>query len=153
MLVGRRSPRVRPHLRLSPWPRRIPAKAKTVLDQAIQALGGDAYLNIQEISQQGRTYSFHHGETTSTGILFWRFVKFPDKERIEVTKQRDVAYVYNGDQPTKSRTKAPPCRTPRNHRIYPEERALPGNGCCGAGSRNRELRCLRRQRFGRRQAR
>ncbi len=73
------------------------AKAKTVLDQAIQALGGDAYLNIQEISQQGRTYSFHHGETTSTGILFWRFVKFPDKERIEVTKQRDVAYVYNGD--------------------------------------------------------
>ena len=73
------------------------AKAKAVLDQAIQALGGDAYLNIQDISQQGRTYSFHHGETTSTGILFWRFVKFPDKERIEVTKQRDVAYVYNGD--------------------------------------------------------
>jgi hypothetical protein len=73
------------------------SKAKAVLDQAIQALGGDAYLNIQDISQQGRTYSFHHGETTSTGVLFWRFVKFPDKERIEVTKQRDVAYVYNGD--------------------------------------------------------
>lgn len=63
------------------------AKAKAVLDQAIQALGGDAYLNIQDVSQQGRTYSFHHGETTSTGILFWRFLKFPDKERIEVTKE------------------------------------------------------------------
>src|SRR6266550_8487978 len=73
------------------------AKAKAVLDQAIQALGGDAYLNIQDLSQQGRTYSFHHGETTSTGTLFWRFVKFPDKERIEVTKQRDVASAYNGD--------------------------------------------------------
>src|SRR5215470_8330849 len=73
------------------------AKAKAVLEQAIQALGGDAYLNIQDTSQQGRNYSFHHGETTSTGILFWRFVKFPDKERIELTKQRDVAYVYNGD--------------------------------------------------------
>jgi hypothetical protein len=73
------------------------AKAKSLLDQAIQALGGDAYLNVQDISQQGRTYSFHHGETTSTGVQFWRFVKFPDKERIEVTKQRDVAYVYNGD--------------------------------------------------------
>jgi hypothetical protein len=80
-----------------PIARENSAKAKAVLDQAIQALGGDAYLNIQDISQQGRTYSFHHGETTSTGILFWRFVKFPDKERIEVTKQRDVAYVYNGD--------------------------------------------------------
>lgn len=73
------------------------AKAKELLNQAIQALGGDAYLNIQDVSQQGRTYSFHHGETTSTGVQFWRFLKFPDKERIEVTKQRDVAYVYNGD--------------------------------------------------------
>jgi len=73
-------------------------KAKALLDQAIQALGGEAYLNIQDVSQQGRTYSFHHGETTSTGVLFWRFVKFPDKERIEVTKQRDIAYVYNGDR-------------------------------------------------------
>jgi len=73
-------------------------KAKTLLDQAIQALGGQAYLDIQDVSQQGRTYSFHHGETTSTGVLFWRFLKYPDKERIEVTKQRDVAYVYTGDK-------------------------------------------------------
>jgi hypothetical protein len=73
-------------------------KAKTLIDQAIQALGGQAYLEIQDVSQQGRTYSFHHGETTSTGVLFWRFLKYPDKERIEVTKQRDVAYVYSGDK-------------------------------------------------------
>lgn len=73
-------------------------KAKTLIDQAIQALGGQAYLEIQDVSQQGRTYSFHHGETTSTGVLFWRFLRYPDKERIEVTKQRDVAYVYTGDK-------------------------------------------------------
>ena len=72
------------------------AKAKALLDQTIQALGGEAYLRIEDMSQTGRTYSFFHGEATSTGVLFWRFVKFPDKERIEVTKQRDVAYVYNG---------------------------------------------------------
>jgi hypothetical protein len=71
-------------------------KAKTLIDQAIQALGGQAYLDIQDMSQQGRTYSFHRGEATSAGVLFWRFVKFPDEERVEVTKQRDVAYVYNG---------------------------------------------------------
>jgi hypothetical protein len=74
------------------------AKAKALIDQAIQALGGSAYLNAQNISQQGRTYSFHRGEATSAGTLFWRFVKFPDHERIELTKQRDVAYVYNGDK-------------------------------------------------------
>jgi hypothetical protein len=73
-------------------------KAKALLDQMIQALGGQAYLNIQDISQQGRAYSFYHGQANSVGTLFWRFYKYPDKERIELTKQRDVAYVYNGDK-------------------------------------------------------
>lgn len=73
-------------------------KARALINQAIQALGGQAYLDIQDMTQQGRTYSFHRGEATSAGVLFWRFVKFPDKERVEVTKQRDVAYVYNGDR-------------------------------------------------------
>jgi hypothetical protein len=73
-------------------------RARALIEQAIQALGGQAYLDIQDMSQQGRTYSFHRGEATSAGVLFWRFVKFPDKERVEVTKQRDVAYVYNGDK-------------------------------------------------------
>lgn len=73
-------------------------KAKALIDQMIQALGGQAYLNIQDISQQGRTYSFYHGQSNSVGTLFWRFYRFPDKERIELTKQRDVAYVYNGDK-------------------------------------------------------
>jgi hypothetical protein len=73
-------------------------KARAIIDQAIQALGGSAYLNIGDMEQEGRTYSFHHGNPTSTGVLYWRFTKFPDKERIELTKKRDVAYVYNGDK-------------------------------------------------------
>jgi len=73
-------------------------RARGLLDQTIQALGGQAYLSISDISQQGRTYSFHLGQPTGVGVLFWRFSKFPDKDRIEVTKQRDVVYVYNGDQ-------------------------------------------------------
>jgi len=73
-------------------------KAKAVLDQAIQALGGSAYLNLQDITQEGRTYSFYHGRPNSLGIVFWRFYKFPDKDRIELTKKRDVIYVYNGDK-------------------------------------------------------
>lgn len=73
-------------------------QARALLDQAIQALGGQAYLNIHDIEQEGRTYSFYHGRPTSNGVLFWRFVEYPDKERIEVTKERDVAYVYAGDK-------------------------------------------------------
>lgn len=74
------------------------AKARALLDQAIQALGGQAFLSVHDKEEEGRTYSFYHGRPTSNGVLFWRFVEHPDKERIEVTKERDVAYVYNGDK-------------------------------------------------------
>jgi hypothetical protein len=30
--------------------------------------------------------------------LFWRFRKFPDKERVELTKKRDVVELYVGDK-------------------------------------------------------
>jgi hypothetical protein len=73
-------------------------KAKAVLDQMIAALGGDAYLNIQDISQEGRGYTFHMGRPNSLGTVFWRFYKFPDKERAELTKQRDVVEIYNGNK-------------------------------------------------------
>lgn len=73
-------------------------KARALIDQAIEALGGQAYLSIQDISQEGRGYTFHHGDSTSAGIKYWRFYKFPDKDRVEVTKQRDIMYVYNGDE-------------------------------------------------------
>ena len=74
------------------------AKAKTILNQGIQALGGQAYLTWQEQSQEGRAYSFHHGEANSLGTLFWRFKKYPDKERVELTKKRDVVEIFNGDK-------------------------------------------------------
>ena len=44
------------------------------------------------------TYSFYHGRPTSNGVFYWRFVELPDKERIELTQQRDVAYVYFADK-------------------------------------------------------
>ena len=73
-------------------------KAKTLLDQMLQALGGNSYLNIEDISQEGRTYGFHLGQSEGVGVVFWRFYKFPDKDRVELTKKRDVVYVYRGDK-------------------------------------------------------
>jgi hypothetical protein len=75
-----------------------PDKAKKLLDEMIQALGGPAYLEIKNVTQTGRTYNLFHGQANGAGVLFWRFTEFPDKERVEVTKQRDIAYVYNGDR-------------------------------------------------------
>ncbi len=68
-------------------------KAKVLVDQMIEALGGNAYLNIQDISQEGRTYSFHLGESEGVGVLFWRFYKFPDKERVELTKKAVMSFM------------------------------------------------------------
>src|SRR6266851_3820776 len=73
-------------------------RARTLLDQAIQTLGGQAYLGVRDMQQSGRAYSFFHGRPTSNGVLFWRFTQFPDKERIEITKERDIAQIYNGDK-------------------------------------------------------
>lgn len=73
-------------------------KAKALLEQAIQALGGQAYLTVRDLQQSGRTYSFHHGRPTSNGVVYWRFIQYPDKERVEITKERDIAQVYSGDK-------------------------------------------------------
>src|SRR5436190_6981139 len=73
-------------------------KARMLLDQAIQAMGGQAWLGVQDMEQQGRTYGYSHGQPSSLGTVFWRFWKFPDKDRIELTKQRDVVYVNVGDK-------------------------------------------------------
>jgi hypothetical protein len=73
-------------------------KAKQIIDEAIQALGGAAYLNVTDMETEGRAYSFHHGEPNSLGTVFWRFRKFPDKDRVEQTKKRDVIQIYSGDK-------------------------------------------------------
>ncbi len=72
-------------------------KAKSVIEQGIQALGGQAYLTIRDREQQGRLYSFHHGRE-SGGTVFWSFSEGLDKERVELTKERDIAELYIGEK-------------------------------------------------------
>jgi hypothetical protein len=77
-------------------------KAKKLLDQMIHALGGDAYLNVKDVTQEGRTNGFYHGRPTGGTAPFWRFYKFPDKERVELTKQRDWIVIHNGGRGTET---------------------------------------------------
>jgi hypothetical protein len=73
-------------------------KAYALLNQMIRALGGDAYLNVQNMQTEGRTYGFYHGQPSGMGTVYWRFWQWPDKERVEFTKQRDVAELFVGDK-------------------------------------------------------
>jgi hypothetical protein len=75
-----------------------PRKAKRIIDEMIQTLGGQVYLNIQDITQEGRSYSLYHGQPRGGGVIFWHYYKYPDKDRTEFTKKRDVIYVNNGDK-------------------------------------------------------
>ncbi|HEU4416925.1 MAG TPA: hypothetical protein VFT65_19200 [Candidatus Angelobacter sp.] len=71
-------------------------KAKALLDQMVEALGGQAYLNVQDYYLEGRSGSFHN-ETLAGTSLYFRYWKWPDKDRIEITKQRDIVELYLGD--------------------------------------------------------
>jgi hypothetical protein len=59
-------------------------KARALLDQAIQALGGQAYLSYQNRAEQGRYYPLYHGRTNSVGIPYNYYLEYPDKDRFEV---------------------------------------------------------------------
>lgn len=93
-------------------------KARAVLNAMIDALGGQAYLNVQDMQQEGRTYSFYNGKPNSLGTLFWRSWKFPDKDRTELTKQRDVVYIFNGDKGYEVSYKGTAAAEPESLRDY-----------------------------------
>lgn len=73
-------------------------KARALVQRGIEALGGQAFLSYTDMESEGRTYGFYKGEPRGTGAPFWRFWKWPDKERLELLKTREWVIVYNGDK-------------------------------------------------------
>jgi hypothetical protein len=73
------------------------AKARAAVELMIKTLGGQAFLTYRTKTEEGRTYSFYQGQPRGAGTLYWRFWRYPDKDRTEVTKQRDIAYLITGD--------------------------------------------------------
>jgi len=85
---------------LAPQARETPTssnKARQIVDQMIQALGGQAYLNFQDSFIQGR-YGRFHNEVMVGGALYFRYWRWPDEERYELTKERDIVNLYVGDK-------------------------------------------------------
>lgn len=72
-------------------------KARSWLDQMIQAMGGKAYLTLQDSFTRAR-YGRFHNEALVGGTVFYRYWKWPDEERYELTEQRDVVELYLGDK-------------------------------------------------------
>jgi len=73
-------------------------KARATLAAMVQALGGDRWLNLRDESFDGRTSGFYHGNPTGGISDYFDFRRFPDKERIEFGKKRDVVEMILGAQ-------------------------------------------------------
>jgi hypothetical protein len=74
------------------------AKAKKILQQLIQGLGGDAYLHVQDSDCIGRASNFGLSGEMTGYILFHEYRILPDKARVEYTKTGVITNVYSGDK-------------------------------------------------------
>lgn len=79
-------------------PAQSEAKAKQILQDAITAMGGPAYLNVHDVTCEGRAGTFgHSGELNGFGHFIDYSVP-PDKERQENLPKRNLIEIYNGDK-------------------------------------------------------
>lgn len=72
-------------------------KARALVDQMVQALGGQAYVTLQDSYSEGR-YGRFHNESQVGGAKFFRYTRWPDADRWELTDQRDYVQIYLGDK-------------------------------------------------------
>ncbi|HWF38440.1 MAG TPA: hypothetical protein VG322_07970 [Candidatus Acidoferrales bacterium] len=78
-------------------PEQSEAKAKQLLQQTIQAMGGDAYLNVRDMTCTGRISQFGHSGEMDGFEHFQDYVEPPDMSRTENLPQRNIIEVYNKD--------------------------------------------------------
>ena len=73
-------------------------KARAALDAMVQAMGGPAWLNMKNQMRQGHVAAFFHGQPDLGTKDLWEFHAWPDHDRIELTKHRDVVEFYVGSE-------------------------------------------------------
>jgi hypothetical protein len=74
------------------------AKAKELIQRAITAMGGESYLKARDVYCEGRFAQFSSQGVLSGYERVYDFVLFPDKNRTEYSKKRNIIYVNNGDK-------------------------------------------------------
>jgi len=81
----------------SPLPSRISPKAQELLNQAIQAMGGPAFLNFTNLETTGRVFAFSNGQMA--GVQPFKSVYAPpDKRWFRYGKGKPVTLINNGGQ-------------------------------------------------------
>jgi hypothetical protein len=85
-------------------PAQSAAMARTILDQAVAALGGQAYLQVHDSDCKGRYGEFDTFTGQSGGSVEARFMRqFPDKTRTEMDSKAFITDIYGIPINTKGR--------------------------------------------------
>jgi len=79
-------------------PEQSAAKAKQLIQAAIQAQGGNAYLNVRDVTCTAQVSQFDHGGNLSGYDKEIEYLIPPDKERDENLPKRNIITVFNGDK-------------------------------------------------------
>ena len=74
------------------------AQARAALNAMVQALGGQAWLNIKNMERVGHVAAFFQGNPDLGTEETFEYHQWPDHDRIEVTKHRDVVEFFVGQQ-------------------------------------------------------
>lgn len=74
------------------------AKAKAILQQAIEGLGGAAYLNLHNSDCTGRLAQFQHSGEIGGYIQLREYREMPDKSRLEYDPKALIIDLYAGDK-------------------------------------------------------
>ena len=78
-------------------PSRISPKAQELLDKAIQALGGPAFLDFKNLSTEGRVFGFANDQMAGV-YPFKSIYEPPDKRRFTYGKGKPVTLINNGNE-------------------------------------------------------
>ena len=73
-------------------------QAHEALDAMVKAMGGQAWLDMKNEMQQGHIAAFFQGNPDLGTEDLFEFHEWPDHDRIEVTKHRDVVEFFVGRQ-------------------------------------------------------
>jgi len=79
-------------------PEQSAAKAKELIRQSVEALGGSTYLRVTDVTCTGRLGQFGHNGDTMGYEKFIDYTKLPDKDRNENLPKRNIIEVLNGDK-------------------------------------------------------
>jgi hypothetical protein len=74
------------------------AKAKQILAQMLNAMGGQSYMNVRESQCTGRLSHFGHNNDLTSYLEFKDYWRYPDKNRTDYGKKGNIIDLFSGKE-------------------------------------------------------